>query len=57
VSEWRWAILARLDAVWHWFHGHRVMWRTNADDVCPGDIECDTCDLSIWCRAHDPWRK
>jgi hypothetical protein len=54
VSSWRWAILARLDAVWHLLRGHRVSWRVNVDDLCAGDIVCESCELELWCRAHDP---
>lgn len=49
----RYAISSRGVAVWHWLRGHRILWRTNQDHVCTGDIVCETCDLLIWCRAHD----
>lgn len=44
---------ARLDAGICWLKGHDVQWRANVDEVCEGDILCDTCDCMHWCRAMD----
>lgn len=57
MTRWWLALTARLDAVVCWLRGHDVRWRVNADYMCPGDIVCETCAESIWCRALDPWRK
>lgn len=45
--------LARLDAIFHKITHlrHQVLWRTNADNLCPGDITCEDCDILFWCRA------
>ena len=43
---------ARLQAISHKIlHPlHKVKWRVNVDDICPGDIECITCQIIFWCR-------
>lgn len=43
---------ARVDAIWHkiWHPTHRVKWRTNEANICPGDIACETCNQVFWCR-------
>lgn len=61
------ALHARLHAVVCWLKGHDVKWRTGSEslveddvrfaDTCPGDIVCETCNLVIWCRWYDPWRR
>lgn len=56
LYAWRYAIGARLQAAWHAVQRHDVRWRISEDlPICPGDITCETCNLTIWCRAHDPW--
>ncbi len=68
MTRWWWAMTARLDAVVCWARGHDVRWRVDPGDhwpnvlfdvrdMCPGDIVCETCSESIWCRALDPWRR
>jgi hypothetical protein len=51
--SWLWA---RLDGLRCILRGHTVRWRAGADDICTGDIICDTCNRVIWCRWYDPWR-
>ena len=48
-------IVARIRVVFHkTFHpSHNVLWRTNIDEICTGDIVCKTCGVVYWCRAHD----
>jgi len=45
--------LARLGAILHKIAhpSHKMRWRTNMDEICPGDIVCETCDIVFWCRA------
>jgi quercetin dioxygenase-like cupin family protein len=47
-------LVARATAVGCWVRGHAVLWRTQADVLCAGDIVCVTCNVVHWCRAHDP---
>jgi hypothetical protein len=59
----RYAVWARIHAVWHLARRHDLVWRTEPDPEagCSGDIVCRSCpdstdgqsDLAIWCRAHD----
>ncbi len=49
--------MERFNAVFHWIRGHEVYWYVSEDELCPGDIVCETCNQIIWCRSHDPWRK
>jgi len=51
----RWGLHARLDAIIHKIRhpSHKIRWRFDADDVCDGDIICETCDVVFWCRVHD----
>lgn len=48
-------ITARLQAIFHKIlhPKHKVLWRADADKICPGDIICDTCDIIFWCRIQD----
>lgn len=48
-------ISARIDAVCHKIlhPRHKIIWRFAPDELCPGDIVCDTCDIIFWCRALD----
>ncbi len=48
-------IVARFQAIGHKIlhPSHRVKWRVNIDEFCPGDIECITCQTVYWCRARD----
>lgn len=51
----RYGIQAKLSAIWHKIchPRHDVRWRVNKDNVCPGDITCETCEMIIWCRIYD----
>jgi len=42
---------AIFEYILHWLRGHEVSWRSNIDELCAGDIACETCSLLIWCRA------
>jgi len=46
---------ARLEAILHKiFHpNHRLIWRTQREEICSGDIVCDTCNKIYWCRWYD----
>jgi hypothetical protein len=46
--------VARLQAITHKIFNpkHKVIWRTRADEVCSGDIVCETCDRIYWCRSY-----
>lgn len=46
---------ARISAILHKIRHpkHRLLWRTNVDEICPGDIVCETCDQIFWCRAQE----
>jgi len=50
-----WGFRGRMDAIIHKIlHPlHDIKWRTDADDVCDGDIICETCDYIFWCRVYD----
>lgn len=50
-------IAARLKGLWCIVCGHDIEWFYSPDDMCSGDIVCNTCNQLIWCRWHDPWRK
>jgi hypothetical protein len=48
-------IFVRFHALFnHKLKGHTLGWRVGADEVCAGDIVCETCNLVIWCRWLDP---
>jgi hypothetical protein len=32
---------------------HVINWRVNVDEICPGDITCETCNVLYWCRWYD----
>lgn len=51
--------LARLDAIFHKIRHprHKMSWRSNADEICDGDIVCKTCNSVFWCRAQELTRK
>ena len=51
--KYQYSILARIDALLHVLQGHKVSWKVNCDDNCKGDIVCHTCNMIIWCRAHE----
>ena len=53
---WLWA---RIHGLWCLVRMHDIEWRANTDyePDCPGDIVCHTCNLVLWCRWYDPWRK
>lgn len=56
VSSWWWAVQGRLLYVWHRVRRHETRWRVSIDlPLCTGDLTCETCNLLLWCRAHDPW--
>ena len=44
---------ARLIALYHTIKLHDVDWRKTPDEICDGDIYCNTCNLLIWCRCYD----
>ncbi len=46
---------ARIDAICHKIRHphHKILWRFDPDEICPGDIVCETCDIVFWCRALD----
>jgi len=46
--------LARLDAILHKIRHprHKVIWRSDIEEnVCAGEITCETCNVLYWCRA------
>lgn len=51
--------LARLDAIIHKIcHSkHKILWRTCTDEICDGDIICETCNTVFWCRAQELTQK
>jgi len=44
---------ARIDVLLHVIKHprHKILWRANASELCPGDIICETCNVAYWCRA------
>ena len=52
-----WKYYYKFSAIFDYFihkiRGHEVYWRVNVDELCSGDIVCETCNLIIWCRAND----
>ena len=48
-------IVARISVIWHKIlhPKHNVRWRTEADELCSGDITCETCNKCFWCRIYD----
>lgn len=46
---------ARCKAILHkLFHPtHKILWRTGMDEMCSGDITCETCQRIYWCRFYD----
>ena len=52
-------IRARIDALFHKIRhpSHKILWKTCADEICDGDITCETCNVIFWCRAQDLTQK
>lgn len=48
-------IFGRIHAIFHkiMHPTHKVYWRFAADEICAGDIVCNTCDCMFWCRVQD----
>lgn len=46
---------ARIHAILHKLRHprHKLIWRLDPNEFCPGDIVCDTCNVILWCRALD----
>ena len=53
LSVVRYGVGARIQAIFHKIRHpkHEVLWRTNIDELCPGDITCETCNVVFWCRS------
>ena len=47
------SLIGRLEGLWHILRGHDVEWQWGQSTVCPGDIVCHTCHITIWCRVYD----
>jgi len=48
-------IFARLHVIGHKLRhpSHVIFWRLMNDNICDGDIVCDTCQRNYWCRFQD----
>ena len=46
-------IICKLQAIWHKIihPTHKLIWIYKPDEICDGDIVCDTCNIIFWCRA------
>jgi hypothetical protein len=51
----RYGLPSRVFAIAHKLRhpSHRLDWRSDVSEACPGDIVCDTCSTLFWCRAQE----